>query len=53
MKNLSVFDRHQLKVARDTMKLDDTVARCRMLGGPNKEESREIIERLTGKKPKD
>jgi hypothetical protein len=53
MRELSVPERHQLKVARDTLKLDDTVARFRMLGGPTKEEAREIIERLTGKKPKE
>lgn len=43
---LSVPDRHQLKIARDSLR-----APCAMLGvmgGPNHREAREIIHRLTG-----
>ena len=50
-KELSVFDHHQLKIARDTLKMSDIGARC--MGGPTKEEARKIIERITGKKPKE
>jgi len=51
VRELSVFDRHQLKIARDTLKLDDTVAALHILGGPNKDEARAIIRRITGKAP--
>ena len=44
---LSVPERHQLKIAKDTLKLSDIGAL--ILGGPTKEESREIIKRLTKK----
>ena len=43
----SVFDRHQLKIALDTLKMPD--AMVGVMGGPNKEEAREIVKRLTGK----
>lgn len=48
---LSVPDRHQLKIARDTLKMSD--AGVKIMGGPTKSEAREIIERLTGRKPKE
>ena len=48
MRELSVPERHQLKVARDTLKMNDVMAR--IMGGPTKEEAKAIIERLTGKK---
>ena len=47
-RELSVPQRHQLKIARDTLKMSD--AGARIMGGPTKEEAREIILRLTGKK---
>jgi len=52
MKNqLSVFDKHQLKIARDTLKMNDVMAK--ILGGMTKEEAREVIKRFTGKYPKE
>ena len=50
-KTLDVFDKHQLSIARKTLTLSDVGARC--MGGPTKEEAREIILRLTGKQAKD
>ena len=50
-KALSVPERHQLKVARKTLTYSDVGARC--MGGPTKEEAREIILRLTGKPAKE
>ena len=50
-KELSVPEKHQLNVARKTLKLSDVGAM--VMGGPTKEEAREIILRLTGKKPKE
>ena len=51
MKNLDVPEQHQLKVARDTLKMSDMGAR--IMGGPTKEEAREIIKKLTGKVAKE
>ena len=48
MNNLSVPERHQLRIARDTLEMSD--AGARIMGGPTKEEAREIIFRLTGRK---
>ncbi len=45
---MTVPERHQLKVARDTLKMSDVGAR--VMGGPSKEEARRIIARLTGRK---
>jgi hypothetical protein len=45
-RTLSVPERHQLRIARDTLKLSD--AGALILGGPSKDEAREIIQRLTG-----
>lgn len=44
---LSVPERHQLKIARSTLHMPDAVAG--VMGGPTKEQAREIIRRLTGK----
>lgn len=44
---LSVPERHQLKIARSTLQMSDMGAR--VMGGPTKEQAREIIRRLTGK----
>lgn len=46
-RELSVFDKHQLKIARDSLRMPD--AMLGVMGGPSKEEAREIIRRLTGK----
>jgi hypothetical protein len=46
-----VFEQHQLRIARDTLKLSDVGAR--ILGGMTKEEARHIIFMLTGKYPKE
>lgn len=48
---LSVPEQHQLKIARQTLKLSDFGAK--LLGGITKEQAREIIKRLTGKSPGD
>ena len=50
MKKLSVPETHQLRIARDTLKMSD--AGALIMGGPTKAEAREIIKRLTGKEPK-
>ena len=47
-KELSVFDKHQLKIARSTLKMSDVGAL--IMGGPTKTEAVQIILRLTGKK---
>lgn len=44
---LSVFEQHQLAIARRTLKLNDVFVR--VLGGMTKNEARAIIKRLTGK----
>ena len=44
---LTVPEQHQLKIARDTLKLSDIGAL--ILGGPTKEQAKEIIIRLTRK----
>lgn len=48
-RGLSVPEQHQLRIARDTLKMNDVFAR--IMGGPTKEEARQIIIRLTGKDP--
>lgn len=50
-KPLSVFDKHQLRIARQTLSMHD--AAVGVMGGPSKQEAREIIRRLTGKEPKE
>lgn len=50
-RQLSVPDQHLLKIARRTLQMNDTFAR--IMGGPTKEEAREIIRRLTGREPKE
>ena len=46
---LSVPEQHQLKIARKTLTYSDVGAR--IMGGPTKAEARQIIFRLTGRKP--
>lgn len=48
---LSVPQQHQLRIARQTLRLSDLGAR--ILGGPTKEEARRTIQELTGKRPKE
>ncbi len=50
-KNLSVLEKHQLRIARDTLKMSDIGAR--IMGGMSKEEARAVILRLTGKSAKE
>lgn len=50
-RELSVPEKHQLKIARDTLRMPDAIAA--VVGGPSKEEAREIIKRLTGKEAKE
>ena len=50
-KNLSVPQQHQLRIARSTLKMSDQGAK--IMGGMTKEEARQVIERLTGRKPKE
>lgn len=47
MRKLSVPERHQLRIARKTLKMSDVGAR--IMGGPSKDEARRIIAELTGK----
>ena len=44
--SLSVPERHQLRIARDTLKMSDVGAL--IMGGPSKAEAKRIIARLTG-----
>ena len=46
-KEMNVFDKHQLAIAYKTMNMPD--AMVGVMGGPNKEESKAIIKRITGK----
>lgn len=43
-KPLSVADQHRLKIAKRTLGLNDVFAN--IMGGPNKEEAKEIIRQL-------
>jgi len=48
---LSVPEQHQLKIARKTLTYSDEGAK--IMGPPTKAEARQIILKLTGKKPKE
>jgi hypothetical protein len=50
-RQLSVPDKHQLRIARDTLRLSDAMAG--VMGGMSKDEARAVILRLTGKVVKD
>jgi hypothetical protein len=50
-RSLQVWDKHQLKIARDTLKMSD--AGARIMGGMTKEEARRVILRLTGRKARE
>ena len=44
---MNVFDKHQLKIARATLKMSDVGAF--VMGGMTKDEARKVIKKLTGK----
>ena len=44
---MNVLDKHQLRIARDTLRMSD--AGALIMGGPTKAEARVIIKKLTGK----
>lgn len=50
-KELDVFEKHQLKIAKQTLKYSDVGAM--IMGGMTKEEARKVIKRLTGKEAKE
>jgi len=50
-RELSVFDKHQLNIARKTLRMSNVGAK--IMGGMTKEEAREIIKRLTGRAAKE
>ena len=45
---MDIFDKHQLKIARSTLKMSDVGVR--IMGGMTKEEAKEVIHRLTGRR---
>ena len=47
MKQLTVFEKHQLRIARRTLKMNDPMAS--VMGGMTKQEAREIIKKLDNK----
>jgi hypothetical protein len=51
MKTLSVCDKHQLNIAKKTLKMSDVGAM--IMGGMNKNEARQVILKLTGKVAKE
>lgn len=50
MSKLSVPEQHQLRIARDTLKMSPIMAR--VMGGPSEAEALAIIARLTAKQGK-
>lgn len=50
MKKLSVFEKHQLKIARDTLKMSNSMVG--VMGGMTKEKACQIIKELEGKNGK-
>ena len=50
-RQLTIPEKHQLKVAQDTLRMNDVMAR--VMGGMTNAEARDVIERLTGKRPKE
>ena len=44
---MTIFEKHQLKIAKNTLKMSDVGAR--IMGGMTKEEAKKIIEKLTKK----
>jgi DNA-directed RNA polymerase subunit M/transcription elongation factor TFIIS len=50
-RELSVPEKHQLRIAYDTLKMNDVMAR--VMGGMTKDEARAVIKRLTGRTVKE
>lgn len=50
-KKLTTPEKHQLKIARQTLGYSD--AGAQIMGGMSKEEARKVIKRLTGKEAKE
>ncbi len=50
VKQLTIPEKHQLKIARQTLKYSD--AGALIMGGMTKAEAREVIYKLTGKRAK-
>lgn len=50
-KTLTVPEKHQLRIARSTMRMTDTGAT--VMGGMTKDEARAVIKKLTGRAPKE
>lgn len=50
-RELNVFDKHQFRIARDTLKMSD--AGAMIMGGMDKPTARAVILRLTGKPTKE
>ena len=50
-RELSVPEKHQLKIARSTLKMSD--AGALIMGGMTKAQAREVIKRLTGRTAKE
>ena len=50
-RELSVGEKHQLKIARATLRMPDAIAN--VMGPPSKAEARRIVFKLTGKKAKE
>ena len=48
---LDVFQQHQLRIARQTLRMSDVGAQ--IMGGMTKEEARQFILAVTGKMPKE
>jgi hypothetical protein len=46
MKTLQPPESHQVRIARDTLRMNDTMAL--VMGGPTKAEAREILARVAG-----
>jgi len=47
LERLTTPEKHQLKIAKDTLKMPDAMAR--VMGGMSKEEAREVIKKLEGR----
>lgn len=50
-KSLTVSEKHQLKIAKSTMKMSD--AGAFIMGGMTKDEARKVIKKLTGRNAKE
>ena len=48
--NLSIFDKHQIKVAKDTLKMPDAIVN--LIGGITKKQAKEILNKFKTTKNK-